>query len=704
MDTSLPILQTFRFQNLNLKKYFSPGEISHRGSIDETGVNIDGVVYRNAEIIEYDKYVYIVSKKAVLTISITPICNAKCSFCYNGITFFPGVGVIDDSNSELLKVIDFSQAAGVRSVSISGGEPTLFPQQLLRIVEQLNGRFEGFIRIHTNGSRLLSKLTWHGKDGMLWEHLFKAGLKDISVSRAAIDPIVNDRIMRFRSGESYALNAFKELVAVHPDTLRLSCYLTEGGVSSPDAMVAYIREGNEQGINSFVFRLSSAIPSEFAIPGEFSIGNSGPFIDTNVFKDYLINLNYKLRFSRQEIDYDLFILEKDGAEVSIDRSSDVPDPDRKIRRILFMPNGLTYTSWLESSSFLFPDQSDLMGSRTRVANTAKPYPASASRHALYSKVQSVFADLHVHSLVSDGVLVPSEAMSRLEQAGITTFAFAEHNCFHDNWRNLVGYGTNLGITIPFPGTEISCAFFDETNKIPLYRFHLLAFGLPLMSDEFKGYIGKANKLQNEHVLKCFSRMCSQLNISDEVDIFTIHDSVPSLVSSKHLLTRTWAASFGIPYCDSDLSELKSKYFPSIDPKIKHSFTLNITEVIQRVRDLGGITILAHPGWVRPMHPNLDSGFSNILQIILSLKSAGLDGIELYHRLNSEEQVRSLLNLAIDTDMLVTGGSDFHGRTTDRLRQQGTNEANFDRIQFLLQARARVHKNHNSLFELNPQYS
>lgn len=71
--------------------------------IGEEGITIDDVFYKNIKIIKNEGLYYIVSDKAVLTITCTAICNARCNFCYNGITFTPDSGGFVDFNSENMK-------------------------------------------------------------------------------------------------------------------------------------------------------------------------------------------------------------------------------------------------------------------------------------------------------------------------------------------------------------------------------------------------------------------------------------------------------------------------------------------------------------------------------------------------------------------------------------------------------------------------
>lgn len=46
--------------------------------------------------------------------------------------------------------------------------------------------------------------------------------------------------------------------------------------------------------------------------------------------------------------------------------------------------------------------------------------------------------------------------------------------------------------------------------------------------------------------------------------------------------------------------------------------------------------------------------------MLAVVEAGLDGVEVYHRDNSEEGRGQLLSLAAERGLIVTGSSDYHG--------------------------------------------
>lgn len=72
------------------------------------------------------------------------------------------------------------------------------------------------------------------------------------------------------------------------------------------------------------------------------------------------------------------------------------------------------------------------------------------------------------------------------------------------------------------------------------------------------------------------------------------------------------------------------------------------EVIERLHHAGGVVSLAHPGLT-----NVDPNVPRFVE-------AGLDALEVYHSRHDEATTERYVRMARDLDVLVTGGSDFHG--------------------------------------------
>ena len=79
------------------------------------------------------------------------------------------------------------------------------------------------------------------------------------------------------------------------------------------------------------------------------------------------------------------------------------------------------------------------------------------------------------------------------------------------------------------------------------------------------------------------------------------------------------------------------------------------EAVRWILEAGGVPVLAHPTWVRTSAEGLRA-------LLRELKEAGLGGIEVHYSTHSPSQTTEYLDLAKQCDLLVTGGSDFHGVT------------------------------------------
>ena len=238
--------------------------------IGEEGITINDVFYKNVKIIKSNNLYYIVSNKAVLTITCTALCNARCNFCYNGITFTPDSGgFVDLNNSNLEKLLQFCKNAEIKIVSFSGGEPTLFPYELLNLVEKVSKIIPNIRRLHTNGLNLGKVVNYKGKDKKLYEHLKDVGITDISISVAHINPSINAKIMNY-SGLSYEL--VKNIIDAGID-VRFSCYLDNDGSKDLKEFNQYLHNGIDLGVKRFIFRLSSGIPRCYELDNNFSKNN-----------------------------------------------------------------------------------------------------------------------------------------------------------------------------------------------------------------------------------------------------------------------------------------------------------------------------------------------------------------------------------------------------------------------------------------------
>jgi hypothetical protein len=102
--------------------------------------------------------------------------------------------------------------------------------------------------------------------------------------------------------------------------------------------------------------------------------------------------------------------------------------------------------------------------------------------------------------------------------------------------------------------------------------------------------------------------------------------------------------------------------------------------IRAIRNAGGVAVIAHPFASRRGQSLTPDSFT-------SLVAAGLNGIEVFHRDQSEDERQQLIEIAHALNLVITGSSDYHG--TGKLNQLGensTSEAEWMRLESMANQR------------------
>ena len=103
--------------------------------------------------------------------------------------------------------------------------------------------------------------------------------------------------------------------------------------------------------------------------------------------------------------------------------------------------------------------------------------------------------------------------------------------------------------------------------------------------------------------------------------------------------------------------------------------LSYQECIELILQSKGIPILAHP-------KSLELPEKEFLILLKEMINSGLKGIEVYHSSHTEEEIKYYLEIANKYDLLISGGSDYHGKTIKPDIELGTGKNNGTRIKKL----------------------
>ena len=246
------------------------------------------------------------------------------------------------------------------------------------------------------------------------------------------------------------------------------------------------------------------------------------------------------------------------------------------------------------------------------------------------------ADLHVHTNISDGSMGTYETIMEAEKRGVTHLGIVNH----DTQRGLeeaIEIGKKLGVKV-IPGVEISA--YDYVNKRGV---HVLGYNCNL-------YGKNVNKICNQTLERKYENSIWQMNQLinsgypiDALNILTMskHSQV---IYKQHIMKDLIEKK----YTDEIYSKLYTELFKDngiCDRDIEY---VDVFEAIRAIKADGGIAILAHPGQ------------TECYDIIEELILAGLDGIELYHEQHTQKDYELIYKLMDKYNLILTGGSDFHG--------------------------------------------
>lgn len=242
------------------------------------------------------------------------------------------------------------------------------------------------------------------------------------------------------------------------------------------------------------------------------------------------------------------------------------------------------------------------------------------------------ADLHVHSTASDGTLAPAAVVERAHANGVSVLALADHD-------SVAGVpeareqAATLGIRL-VEACELSAV--SGTCDV-----HILAYFVDPENAELLRLLEALRNGRHERaeaMVAALSAAGYSVSIDDVLDIACGGSLGRSHVARA--LVKAGHASTVKEAFENLIGRGRPFYVP------KHSAAPS--EVIAKIRSLGAIPVLSHPG-VTGADPLLNE-----------MIDAGLLGVEAYHADHTAEQVAHYASLAERNGLIVTGGSDFHG--------------------------------------------
>ena len=242
-----------------------------------------------------------------------------------------------------------------------------------------------------------------------------------------------------------------------------------------------------------------------------------------------------------------------------------------------------------------------------------------------------YADLHIHTCYSDGTFTPAHIIALAKKAGLSCISITDHDSVDAYQNNHLPAEEDIEI---IPGVE----FTSNYNNIEV---HILGYYIDYSGAWFQERLKAicSDRIKRmEQMCQKLNRLGMSLNI-EEVLKFAGHSCVGRLHLAQVMARKGFVAH---PQKAFD------KYIADNGPAYVSNFRLKPQEVIDVILKAKGVPVLAHPY-------SLPSK-----ELIPELAKAGLMGIEGIYSEHSPSQVAHYKKLAQEHDLLITGGSDFHG--------------------------------------------
>lgn len=248
------------------------------------------------------------------------------------------------------------------------------------------------------------------------------------------------------------------------------------------------------------------------------------------------------------------------------------------------------------------------------------------------------SDLHMHTTFSDGKLTPEELIAAAKAANLKYIAITDHDTvegighLYEN-----GFYPARGIHI-IPGIEFSAHH-------PLREIHILGYNIDIYQSTLADKLNDVTEARWTRFSEMVQKLREQGYDINETDVLTLAGT--SRAISRSHVARVLVKKGYFPTVreafNAVLEKGKSCYVPH--------YRLEAEEIIDIIKQSGGIPVLAHP---KLIHDD---------EIVEDLCHKGIEGLEVFYPQHDASDEERYMAMAEKYHLLVTGGSDFHGFPT-----------------------------------------
>lgn len=248
------------------------------------------------------------------------------------------------------------------------------------------------------------------------------------------------------------------------------------------------------------------------------------------------------------------------------------------------------------------------------------------------------ADLHAHTVHSDGSLKPAELVALAAKRGLAAVAVTDHDSI-SGVREALDAAAGHSVEV-VPGIEFT-TYWTPAGTEEEIEVHIIGLFCDPASSWLVDPLEDLIRARRQRIFTIADKL-AELGI--QLDAQKLIDESPDAVGRAHValeLVRTG-------HCLS-VNEAFGKYLAYGRPAWAPKEALAPAAVTRLINVTGGVSVYAHPGLTRRAEETLGV-----------LIESGLDAIEVYNPAHSREEEATFLRWAEQHNLAISGGSDFHG--------------------------------------------
>lgn len=246
-------------------------------------------------------------------------------------------------------------------------------------------------------------------------------------------------------------------------------------------------------------------------------------------------------------------------------------------------------------------------------------------------------DLHTHSNKSDGSLSPTELVFLADHIGLKAIALTDHDTV-EGLDEAIAASRQCNVEL-VPGVELSC---DRNGK----DVHIVGLYIDYKNQDFVNELKEfvnSREIRNKKMCKALTDFGMPIDY-DELLSFCKESVITRAHFARLLLAKGYIKS---------LKEAFDRYIGDDCPCYIPREKVSPARGIELIKKAGGIPILAHPLLLKMGKDALDN-------VVSEMKEYGIMGLEAMYCTYTPSDEREMTALAKKYDLLLSGGSDFHG--------------------------------------------